>query len=112
MKSPFQFPGLKHFILSKLYEKDGIKLKNIFNMTFKKKFISSIKWTFTSQLGLQLIQLISLAILARLLSPKDFGLVSMVTVIINFLAFFKDLGTSSAIIQQRELSDTLLSSIF
>lgn len=42
------------------------------------------------------LQLGSTAVLARLLTPKDFGLIAMVVAITGFLAAFKDLGLSMA----------------
>lgn len=51
-------------------------------------------------------------ILARLLAPADFGLVAMAAVALGFIEIFKDLGTGAAIVRQKEVSDTLLSSIF
>ncbi len=60
----------------------------------------------------QATQLLTTVILARLLAPSDFGLLGMATVVIGFITIFKDLGTSAAIIQKRDLSDELLSGIF
>ena len=51
-------------------------------------------------------------ILARLLAPSDFGLLGMATLVIGFVNLFKDLGTSSAVIQSRDASEDLLSSVF
>lgn len=51
-------------------------------------------------------------ILARLLDPSDFGLIGMATVITGFINIFNDLGTSAAVIQRKELSESLVSSIF
>ena len=44
----------------------------------------------------------SLMILARLLGPKDFGLVGMVTAFTGVLTLFRDFGLSSAAIQHSE----------
>lgn len=55
---------------------------------------------------------VTTAVLARLLSPSDFGLVGMAMVITAFITVFKDLGTAAAVIQRKKLSETLLSSIF
>jgi PST family polysaccharide transporter len=52
------------------------------------------------------------AILARLLTPSDFGLIAMVLVFSNFLSIFEGLGLTGAIIQRKELSDEALSSTF
>jgi len=78
----------------------------------KYKAVSGIKWSTVSQVGRQGTQLVTTIILARLLSPSDFGLVGMAMVVIGFIGIFKDLGTSAAIIQRKKLSEGLLSSIF
>lgn len=74
--------------------------------------VSGFKWSSISQFGKQGLQLLTLVILARLLKPSDFGLVSMATIVIGFGALFKDLGTSAAVIQRKILSEELLSSIY
>lgn len=81
-------------------------------MTIRQKAISGVKWNFASQAGQQATQLATTVILARLLAPAEFGLVAMATVVIGFVGIFKDLGTSAAIIQNRETTEDLLSSVF
>lgn len=78
----------------------------------KQKAVSGVKWSTASQAGRLGTQLLTTIILARLLSPSDFGLVGMAMVVIGFIGIFKDLGTSAAIIQRKEISDALISSIF
>ena len=51
------------------------------------------------------------AILARILSPEDFGLMAVITTIIGFAKIFVDLGLSSAIIQKQKIDDMQLSVI-
>ena len=45
-------------------------------------------------------QFITLAIMARLLSPSDFGLMGMITVVVGFAQTFADMGTYNAIIHR------------
>jgi PST family polysaccharide transporter len=52
------------------------------------------------------------AILARLLTPSDFGLIAMVLVFSNFVAIFAGIGLTAAIVQKPEISDETLSSSF
>ncbi len=54
----------------------------------------------------------SLAILARLLLPEAFGLVAMVTVVVGFLAVFKDAGLSMATVQKEEITHEQVSTLF
>lgn len=81
-------------------------------MTSTKSILHGLGWSATSQIGRQSIQLVVTIVLARLLSPADFGLVAMATVITGFIAIFSDLGTSAAVIQKQQYSSSFLSSVF
>ncbi len=59
-----------------------------------------------------LLTLGSMAVLARLLSPEDFGLIAMVIVIIGFIAIFKDMGLAMATVQRAEISHGQVSTLF
>jgi O-antigen/teichoic acid export membrane protein len=59
--------------------------------------------TISSQAVKFVIQLGSTAVLARLLTPADFGLVAMVAAFTGFVALFKDLGLSMATVQRAEM---------
>ncbi len=74
--------------------------------------VSGVKWNFASQGGQQMAQLLTTLWLARVLMPADFGLVGMAIVVVGLVSLFKDLGTSAAIIQSRETTDELLSTVF
>jgi PST family polysaccharide transporter len=50
--------------------------------------------------------------LARLLTPAEFGLVAMVSPILAFMATLNDLGFAQAIVQRREVNQVQLSSLF
>jgi len=54
----------------------------------------------------------SLMVLARLLDPKDFGLVGMVTAFTGVLGLFRDFGLSSAAIQRESVTEEQLSTLF
>ncbi len=53
-----------------------------------------------------------LMILARLLTPKDFGLVGMVTAFTGVLALLRDFGLSTATVQRPTVSISQLSTLF
>ncbi len=59
-----------------------------------------------------LLQLGSVVILARLLTPTDYGLVGMVTAITGFLAIFSDLGLSAATVQREQLTHEQVTNLF
>jgi O-antigen/teichoic acid export membrane protein len=54
----------------------------------------------------------SLMILARLLDPKDFGLVGMVTAFTGVLNLFRDFGLSTATVQRAEVTEDQISTLF
>jgi O-antigen/teichoic acid export membrane protein len=54
----------------------------------------------------------SVMILGRLLEPRDFGLVGMVTAIIGVLNLFRDFGLSTATVQRNTVTDGQISTLF
>jgi len=56
--------------------------------------------------------LLSVAVLARLLTPEDYGSVAMVTALIGFVNIFKDFGLSAATIQALNLTHAQHSALF
>ncbi|MGF1590398.1 MAG: lipopolysaccharide biosynthesis protein [Pleurocapsa sp.] len=50
--------------------------------------------------------------LARLLSPEDYGLIGMATIVIGFVQLFKDLGLSAATVQKAEINHQQVSTLF
>jgi O-antigen/teichoic acid export membrane protein len=59
-----------------------------------------------------LLRLGSLVVLARLLDPKDFGIVGMVTAVTGIFALFKDAGLSLFTIQRPTISNEEVSTLF
>src|SRR5213076_2784925 len=58
------------------------------------------------------VSIIATAILARLLTPQDYGLIGMVAVATQFVAMFKDMGLSLATIQKAEINYDQISTLF
>jgi len=54
----------------------------------------------------------SLIVLARLLTPFDFGVVAMVSAITGFIEIFRDGGLSTATIQRAEINHAQISTLF
>jgi O-antigen/teichoic acid export membrane protein len=59
-----------------------------------------------------LLNIASVVILARLLSPADFGLIAMVTAVTGIVTIFKDGGLSIATIQRDTISHEQVSNLF
>lgn len=81
-------------------------------MTLKRKTILGIGWSGVSQVCKIVFQFLISAILARLLTPNDYGLLAMVVVFTGFVSLFSDFGLSAAIIQKKELTEEHLSTSF
>lgn len=58
------------------------------------------------------LNLLSVAVLARLLTPRDFGLVAMVLTFAGFLRIFKDMGLSTATVQRDTITHAQVSNLF
>ncbi|MBU0713049.1 MOP flippase family protein [bacterium] len=81
-------------------------------MNLKQKAASGIKWSAVSTGAITFFQFITLAVLARILSPSDFGLMGMVMVVIGFANLFADMGISKAIIYRQDSTKSELSSLY
>jgi O-antigen/teichoic acid export membrane protein len=68
--------------------------------------------TITAQAIKFVLRMGSTVVLARLLSPEDYGLLGMATVIIGFVELFKDLGLSAATVQKAEINHQQVSTLF
>lgn len=82
------------------------------NKNLKTRTIQGAAVTMTAQLGKLFLTLVSTAILARQLTPEDFGLLGMVTVITGFISIFSDLGLSAATIQRENINHQQVSALF
>ena len=78
----------------------------------KARSIKSGAITLTDQAFSYGVQLAATIILARLLTPVDYGIVAMVTAITGFMNLFRELGLSSATIQSHEITNNQLSALF
>lgn len=78
----------------------------------KKLLLTGVFYTAISKYSGMTVSLIVAGILARILSPEDFGVVAIATVIITFFGIFTDLGIAPAIIQNNELTHKDLSYIY
>ena len=59
-----------------------------------------------------LLQTGTLILLARLLTPEDFGLTGMVATLTGFLTMFRDAGLSAATVQRLEVTHEQISTLF
>lgn len=81
-------------------------------MSLKQKTISGLLWSFIDNFTNQGIQFIFGIILARILEPKEFGLVGMLTVFIAVSQSFINSGFGQALIRKKESSPADFSTVF
>ena len=87
-----------------LFRKGGIKID--------KKLKSGLIYNFIAKYSNVLISLVLTSILARLLSPDDFGIVGVVMVFVTFFNMLGDMGFGPAIIQNKKLNKDEVEEIF
>jgi O-antigen/teichoic acid export membrane protein len=78
----------------------------------KRRTISGGMVTVSAQAAKFALNLVSTVILARLLLPRDFGLVAMVTAVTGFLAMFRHAGLATPTVQREHLTHAQVSNLF
>lgn len=77
-----------------------------------KSFINNFIWRFAERCGAQLVTFIVSIVLARILTPEDYGVVALATVFTSILQVFVDSGLGTALIQKKNADDLDFSSVF
>ncbi len=78
----------------------------------KQDLLSGVFWSSVEKYSGLIVSIIVSMILARLLSPEQFGVVAIANVIILFLTMLCQMGIGPAIIQRRDLSNQDINSIY
>lgn len=78
----------------------------------KNKILSGVFWQGLEKVGSQGISFAIQIVLARLLAPKDFGVIALMMVFIALCNVVVDSGFSSALIQKKDATQTDFCSVF
>jgi len=78
----------------------------------KEKTLSGLFWNMSERVGLRLVQFLPTILLARLLSPDEFGLMGMLVIFTLLAEVFLDSGFGAALIQKKDADFTDECSIF
>lgn len=78
----------------------------------RRSVIFNLFWRYAEKCGAQIVTVIVSIFLARILEPRAFGVVAIVTVFINLLGVFVDSGLGNALIQKKNSDDLDFSSVF
>jgi len=81
-------------------------------MSLRQKFLSGLFWSAIERFGRQGIQLVITIIIARILSPADYGLIGMIAIFTAIAHSFVDSGFSSALIQKQDATQIDFSTVF
>ncbi len=71
--------------------------------SLRRQALSGVRWTVSARVLVQLITWPSTIIVMRLLDPRDYGLVAMSTVVIEFVSMFGDPGLAAGLVQTEVL---------
>lgn len=74
--------------------------------------VSSLVWKFLERGGVQVIQFVVSILIARILSPHDYGSVALLTIFISVATVFVQSGLSTALIQKKDSDELDCSSVF
>lgn len=78
----------------------------------KKTAVMGVQWMTVATVILIVTQMLSTAILVRLLNKSDFGLMALVMVVKGFADIFMDFGITVAILHKQDLSQNQYSSLY
>lgn len=73
---------------------------------------TGVIWSFISQGGNQIINLLVTFVLARLITPEEFGTIGMLAVFTSFAKIFVDFGFSTALIQKKDITKQDINTVF
>lgn len=78
----------------------------------KKKTVNGLLWSCIERFSVQGVQFIISIIMARILTPKDYGLIGMLTIFIALSQSFIDSGFSQALIRKQDRTEVDNSTVF
>lgn len=74
--------------------------------------LASVFWKFSERMSAQLVSIVVSIILARLLTPEDYGIVSVVMILITLCNALVTGGLGNALIQKKDSDELDFSSVF
>lgn len=74
--------------------------------------MSGILWTAAQRWGVRVATAATFVVLGRTLSPSEFGVVALATVLVSLFGVFAEVGLTTYLVQAREVSQRLISSVF
>lgn len=76
------------------------------------KVLLNFFWRFAERCGAQIVTFIVSVVLARILTPEDYGQIALILVFTTVMQVFVDSGLGTALIQKKDADDLDFSSVF
>lgn len=76
------------------------------------KVFSGLLWKFGERIGAQAVSFLVSTILARLLLPSDYGVITLITIFIDIANVFVSSGFGAALVQKKDADEVDFSSVF
>lgn len=80
--------------------------------SLRKKTLKGAAWAFLEKIGTQVVHFLVTVVLARLLSPSDYGVIGMLAVFLSVSQLFIDSGFGSALIRTKDRTEADFSTVF
>lgn len=80
--------------------------------SLKQKIVTASKWSALAEISSRAISPLIFVILARLLTPDDYGVVTVAAMVISFSQLFWDAGLSKSLIQREDDIDRISNIVF
>lgn len=81
-------------------------------MDLTARTVSGAAWAVGGKIGAQAVSLFGMLVAVRILTPKDFGVIAVAALIGELADVFRDFGATSLLVQRKESTESLRSSIF
>lgn len=78
----------------------------------KSKALKGVMWNGIEKVGIRFVSFIVTIIIARILSPSDYGIIGMIMVFISIAGIFIDSGMGQALVQKKDRSQSDMSTLF
>lgn len=103
---------MKHCKINVTCRKTKFKIKLLKENSIKEKTVNGLFWNVIETFGNQGIQFLIGLILARLLSPREYGLIGMIIIFITLSQSLVDSGFGGALIRKKDCDQADYSTIF
>lgn len=82
------------------------------SQSLREKTVKSLALVGGSQIISRVISFATTIVMARILSPDDYGAMAMATLVIGFISFFNEIGISAAVVQRENITEEELAGCF